>query len=85
MTALAKSGGGVRGIAAGDVSHRLVCRTISQQFGPAAGCSNGSFSQCPLNLRTCECVVHALQALFEIDPTATVMFTDGISAFDPMF
>ena len=35
MTALQKSGGGVRGIVVGDVVRRLVGRTIAQQLGKA--------------------------------------------------
>ena len=30
----------------------------------------------------CECIAHALQGLTELDPRATVMSIDGISAFD---
>ena len=30
----------------------------------------------------CECVAHALQALSESDPEATIVSIDGVSAFD---
>ena len=30
----------------------------------------------------CECIAHALQALSDADPEATILFLDGISAYD---
>ena len=82
MTALSKPDGGVRGIVAGDIMRRLVGRTIAQQINPTVERFTALF-QCAMTTRAgTECVAHALQALTETDPEATVMSLDGISAFD---
>ena len=82
MTALAKPDGGVRGIVAGDVIRRLTARTIAQQLGKAVEACTAPF-QCALSTKAgCECIPHTLQALCELNPEATVISVDGISAFD---
>ena len=43
MTALQKPKGGVRGIVSGDIIHRLVARTISQQFFSAVQVATAPF------------------------------------------
>ena len=74
LTALSKLDGGVRGIVAGDVVRRLVARTMSQQLSPADERAT-SLYQCAMTTRAgCECVVHALQGLSEIDPQVTVAY-----------
>ena len=79
MTALQKSGGGVRGIVVGDVVRRLVGRTIAQQLMEGA---TAPFQYALSTKAGCECVAHALQALSELNPEATVLSIDGISAYD---
>ena len=81
MTALQKDDGGVRGIVASDIIRRLVARTVAQQLSPIVERVTAPF-QCAMTTRARECVAHALQALTEADPTATVMSLDGVSAFD---
>ena len=81
LTAQQKPGGGVRGIVAGDVIRRLVARTVAQQVGKVV--EHATLFQCALSTRAgCECVALALQAVSELDPEATVVSVDGISAFD---
>ena len=82
MTALRKKDGGVRGIVVGEVIRRLVARTVAQQLGPAVEAASSPF-QCALSTRAgCECILHALQALSELDADATVTSIDGISAYE---
>ena len=74
MTVLKKDGGGVRG---GESQ-----RTIAQQLGPAVEMCTSPF-QCALSTRAgCECIVHVLQSLTELDPLAIVTSIDGKSAYD---
>ena len=79
MTALSKPDGGVRGIVVGDIMRRLVGRTTAQQINPIVERFTAPFQGTEPGT---ECVAHALQALTETDPEATVMSLDGISAFD---
>ena len=73
FTALQKPDGGVRGIVAGDVVRKLVARTMSQQ----------TIYQYALATRAgCECIVHELQVITELNPRTTVTSIDGISAYD---
>ena len=82
MTALRKPDGGVPDIVAGDVIRRLVARTISQQLSKTVEAATAPF-QYALSTRTgCECIAHTLQGLTELNPRATVVSIDGISACD---
>ena len=82
LTALQKANGGIRGIVAGDLLRRLVARTMAQQLGPAIERSTAPF-QCALTTRAgTECIAHAVQALTDVNPSATVLSIDGIGAFD---
>ena len=82
MTALQKDDGGVRGIVAGDIIRRLVARTVAQQLSPVVERVTAPFQYAMTTRAGTECVAHALQALTEADPTATVTSLDGVSAFD---
>ena len=82
MTALRKDGGGVRGIVAGEVIRRVTARTIAQQLGPAVEVSTAPFQYALSTRAGCECIVHVLQTLTELNPEATVTSIDGISAYD---
>ena len=82
MTALQKDYGGVRGIVAGDIIRRLVARTVAQQLSPIVERVTAPFQYAMTTRAGTECVAHALEALTEADPTATVMSLDGVSAFD---
>ena len=80
LTALQKPG--VRGIVAGDVFRRLVARTIAQQLGPAIERATSPFQYALSTRAGTECIAHAIQALTDLDPSATVLSIDGIGAFD---
>ena len=82
MTALQKPGGEVRGIVAGDVIRRLVARTIAQQLSETVERTTAPFQYTLSTKAGCECVAHALQGLTDLDPEATVLSIDGISAYD---
>ena len=82
MTALRKADGGVRGIVAGDVICRLVARTISQQLSQTVEAATAPFQYALSTHAGCECIAHTLQGLTELNPRATVVSIDGISACD---
>ena len=82
MTALTKPDGGVRSIVAGDVVRRLVSRTMAQQMGKVVESATSPFQYALSTKAETECIGHALQALTELHPEATVTSIDGISAFD---
>ena len=82
LTALQKPGGGVRGTVAGDVIRRLVARTVAQRLGKAVEQATAPFQYALLTRAGCECVAHALQAVSDLNPEATVVSIDGISAYD---
>ena len=61
---------------------RLVARTISQKLVKAV---EGATAPCQYALSTragCICVAHVLQALTDLDPEATILSIDGISAYE---
>ena len=74
--------GGVRGIVAGDVIRRVVARTIAQQISEAVEAATAPFQYVLTTKAGCECVAHAVQALTEQLPDATILSTDGVGAFD---
>ena len=82
LTALRKTGGGVRGIVAGDVFRRLTSRTMAQQLGEVVKRATSPFQYALSTRAGCECIAHALQALTEANPDATILLVDGIGAFD---
>ena len=82
MTALHKANGGVRGIVVGEVVRRLVARTMAQQLGPQVEAATAPFQYALSSRAGSECVAHVIQGLCEVNPEATVMLIDGISAFD---
>ena len=66
LTALRKTGGGVRGIVAGDVIRRLTSRTMAQQLGEVVKRATSPFQYALSTRAGCECIAHALQALTEV-------------------
>ena len=82
LTALRKPDGGVTGIMVGDVVRRLVSRTVTQQLGEAVKLATSPFQYALSTRAVCECIAHALQALTEANPEATILSVDGIGAFD---
>ena len=61
---------------------RLVARTIAQQLGRAVETATAPFQHALSTRAGCECFVHTLQGLTELDPRATVVSIDGIGAYD---
>ena len=82
MTALQKANGGVRGIVAGDMVRRLVTRTIAQQIHGPVERATSPFQYALSTRAGTECIAHAIQAITDADPRATVLSVDGISAYD---
>ena len=82
MTAISKRDGGVRGIATGTAFRRLVSRTLARQFGAEVekACAPSQFAlSTPAGT---DCVGHAIRAITDSHPLATVQSIDGIGAFD---
>ena len=66
----------------GSVFRRLLARTIAQQINPAVESATAPF-QHAFTIRTgVECVSHVIKTLTDVDPEATVLFVDGVGAFD---
>ena len=82
LTALQKANGGVRVFVAGDIVRRFVARTMSQQLMESVQAATAPFQYAMSTKSGCECIAHALQGLTELNPRATVMSIDGISAYD---
>ena len=55
---------------------------MAQQLRPAMERATGPFQYALSTLAGTECIAHAIQALTDLDPTATVVSIDGIGAFD---
>ena len=82
MTAISKRDGGVRGIATGTALRRLVSKTLARQFGAEVEKVCASF-QFALSTRAgTDCVGHAIWAITDANPRATVLSIDGIGAYD---
>ena len=82
LTALQKPNGKIRGIVSGEIVRRLVARTLAQQYATEfrEACEPHQFA---LSTRAgTECVIHALRAASEIDPSVTITSIDGVGAFD---
>ena len=78
MMALQKANGGVRGIVAGDMVRRLVTRTIAQQIRGPVERATSPFQYALSTRAGTECIAHAIQAITDADPRATVLSVDGI-------
>ena len=81
-TALLKPNGRVRGIVTGDAIRRHVARTLAQMYGAdiMEACAPYQYA---LSTRSgMDCVVHALRAATDLDPTLTLISIDGVGAFD---
>ena len=81
LTALQKPDGSVRGLVVGDIIRRLVARTIAKQISEKVEVATAPFHYALINTARCECVVHVLQTLTDLDPEATIMSIDGVGAY----
>ena len=81
LVALQKLSGRVRGVVVSDFFRPLVARSLAQQHAPVflEACRPHQFA---LSTRAgADLLVHAL-ASAELDPEATVLFVDGVGAFE---
>ena len=68
----------------GDVFRRAVVRPISQQFTAKVEVATAPHQYAFNTKEGCETVAHIHQVLTDLDPHATVVFVDGIGAYDPI-
>ena len=82
LTALRKPGGGVRGIATGDVFRRLVSKVLARAFANVFDEDTRPY-QFALSTRAgTDSLAAMLRAATELDPDATIVSLDGRSAYD---
>ena len=82
MTAISKRDGGVRGMATGTAFRRLVAKNLVRQLGAEVEKACAPF-QFALSTRAgTDCVGHAIRAITDVNPRATVLSIDGIGAYD---
>ena len=82
LTALVKTGGGVRSVATGCSLRRLVARAPAKQFSSHFEEECAPFQHALSTRAGTDCVGHLLRAATDATPTATVLSVDGIGAFD---
>ena len=61
---------------------RLVARTMSQQLMEVVQSATSPFRYAMATRAGCECISHVLQGLTEMNPNATILSVDGLSACD---
>ena len=59
-----------------------MARTMSKQLMELVQAATTPFQYAMSTKSGCECIAHALQSLTELNPRATVVSIDGISAYD---
>eukprot|EP00973_Karenia_brevis_P014190 1930059-Karenia_brevis.AAC.1 len=82
MTALRKDDSKVRGIVAGAVLRRVVCRAVAMQLGGAFLEATAPFQFALQTRAGTDALAHALRYLTDSDPEAVIVSLDGIGAFD---
>ena len=82
MTALQKGDGRVRGIVAGSVLRRVVCRAVARQYGGVFRKATAPYQFAVQTPAGAEALVLALRALTDADPDAVVLSLDGVGAYD---
>ncbi len=82
LTALKKPNGKVRGIVTGEILRRMVAKTFAHDHATEFEEACAPFQYALSTRAGTECVAHALKALTESDPLATVMSIDGIGRLD---
>ena len=82
LTALKKANGKVRGIVAGSVLRRLVCKALAKQFADDFLEATAPFQYALQTKAGTEALAHALQFLTDFDPETVVLSLDGVGAFD---
>ena len=82
IAALAKPGGGIRGIVVGDVLRWVAARTIAQLIGDQMEKATAPYQLALKTRAGSECVAHTLRTLSELDEATTILSVDGVGAFD---
>eukprot|EP00973_Karenia_brevis_P030055 4142538-Karenia_brevis.AAC.1 len=82
MTALKKDETKVRGIVAGSVLRRVVCRAVAMQMGDVFLQETAPFQFALQTRAGTDALAHALRFLTDSDPDLVVVSLDGIGAFD---
>ena len=82
ITALRKPGGGVRGIATGDVFRRLVSRTLAGSWTPLFDEATRPYQYALRTRAGVDALTARLRATLDRDPATTVVSLDGRSAYD---
>ena len=60
----------------------VVARTVAQQLGLSVEAATAPHQYALSTRAGSECIAHAIQGLTELNPEATVLSIDGISAYD---
>ena len=82
MTALRKGNGRVRGIVAGTVLRRLICKAVARQFAARFLPATAPYQYALQTRAGTEAVAHILRHLTEDNPEVVVVSLDGIGAYD---
>ena len=82
MTALQKDDGRVRGIVAGTVLRRLVCKTIAKQYAEVFLRTTAPYQFALQTRAGTETVAHLLRHFTDRDPETVIVSVDGVGAFD---
>ena len=72
----------VRGIVVGDIVRRLVARTMAKQVAKQAEKAPALFQYAFSATGGCECIIHIVQSLTDVDSNGTVVSIDGVGACD---
>jgi hypothetical protein len=82
LTALQKDNGKIRGIVAGSVMRRLVCRAVAKQYSDRFLARTAPFQFALQTKAGTDALAHALRFLTDENPDLVVLSLDGIGAFD---
>ena len=72
----------MRGIVAGPVLRRLVCRAVAQQYGDRLLAVTAPYQYALQTRAGTEALAHILRFLTDMDPDTVVVSLDGVGAFD---
>ena len=82
LTALKKEGGGVRGIATGDVFWRLVSRALAQQAAEKFNAATQPYQYALQTRAGTDCLAALLRTASELNEDSIVISLDGVGAYD---
>jgi len=82
ISALQKDTGRIRGIVAGSVLRRLVCKAVAKQFASKLLEATAPFQYALQTRAGTEALAHTLRHLSEQQPDGVIVSLDGVGAFD---